>query len=229
MKISLKKVGFIALFYCIALFLKYYIVIINPEILNGTNLLVNSLLYGLGPLIGGLILIKLLKRQNDLSIFNAGLKQTILVLLIPLVLFTLLGLLNGNLDFLALKVVAIAILYAIIEEYGWRGYLQTELKDLNKYVKYIVISVLWFFWHLEFDYSVVAYLIILAGSFGMGYVADKSKSLIYVGLFHAFINIFLSAELNYIPFPQKLIIIVISAVSIILLMRFNATKIIKKN
>ena len=164
-----------------------------------------------------------------MSLFKAGKYQTILALLIPIILFTSTGLLNDKLDFFALKIVLISILYAIFEEYGWRGYLQTELQGVNRFLKYTIISVLWLGWHLEYDYTIYGFIITTVGSFGMGYVADKSKSLIYVSLFHALLNILLSAELAYIPFNQKVAIVCISALSIIYFMKFYKKKLVKNS
>ena len=215
---KIKQLLFISFFFSIAMLLKYYMVYINPSLFKSSGILLQSILCGIGPFLGGLILIKGWKRPNDLSFFKSILKQEIVTLLIPIVLFALTGLFNGTLNINASKIVLIAIFYAFLEEYGWRGYLQSELKGINTYLKYFIISILWFIWHLEFDYSIMGYLILLAGSFGMGYVADKSKSLIYVALFHAFINILATNDLQHIPFTQKLIIILISAITIIVLM-----------
>jgi len=230
MKEGTKKIGFIAIFYLIAISLKYYITIVKPDFYTNASLFFESVLVGLGPLIGGLVLVKFFKRPNTLEIFKAGYWQTILVVLIPIVLFALVGFINdGKINLYAAKVIAISILYAAFEEYGWRGYLQSELGQFKRIYKYLIISVLWYFWHLEFGFGFsinhfLVYLIILSGSIGIGYVADKSKSLIYAALFHAFMNMFLTENLNEIPSIQKLIIIGISAITIILLMRFKKEK-----
>jgi len=227
---GIKKIGFIAIFYLIAISLKYYIIIIKPDFYTDANLLFESILVGLGPLIGALVLVLFFKRPNALEIFKAGYWQTVLVVLIPIVLFALVGLINDEkVNLYAAKIIAISILYAAFEEYGWRGYLQSELGQFKRIYKYLIVSVLWYFWHLEFGFGFSmnhfsVYLIILSGSIGIGYVADKSKSLIYVALFHAFMNMFLTESLNEIPSIQKLIIISISAIAIILQMRFKRKK-----
>lgn len=204
-------------------------VYLNPDISQSSSYVLNSLLFGLGPLLGGLILIYIFKRPNGLTILNEGTIQTSIALIIPIVLFSVLGWFYGISSFFTLKIILVAIVYAVFEEYGWRGYLQSELIGINRVLKYFIISVLWFFWHLEFEYTVLAYVIILCGSVGMGYVADKSKSLVYVSLFHALLNILLTPELNFIPFYQKLISVVISVVSIIVLMKFYANKPVKNS
>lgn len=48
----------------------------------------------------------------------------------------------------------------------------------------------------------------MAGSIGIGYVADKSKSLVLPALFHAFFNILLSNNLDSISMLSKILIIV---------------------
>src|SRR5690554_7652512 len=56
--------------------------------------------------------------------------------------------------------------------------LQFELNELNKLIKYLIITVLWFVCHLNFELSfnnLIFFLTLFAGSFGIGYVADKDR------------------------------------------------------
>ncbi len=88
-------------------------------------------------------------------------------------------------------------------------------------MKYFIITILWFAWHLNFQLTVsnfVFFIILFIGSFGIGYVAEKSKSLIFVSLFHAFFNISQIELFRDIQFYQKLIIISLSASYMIMVM-----------
>ncbi len=228
---STKRITAIVLFYLIAIGLRYYITEIKPNFFNNSNLYIKILLQGIGPLLGGIFAIKFLKRPNELRLLSFGFLKTLLAISIPIVLFSLVGILNTGKPYLnAPKYVAIIMVYALFEEYGWRNYLQSELSELNKIIKYLIITVLWFIWHLNFQMTVsnlIFFLILFAGSFGIGYVADKSKSLIFVALFHAFFNISENGLLNGIELKQKLTIIIISALSIILIMKYGKRNKIK--
>ena len=139
----------------------------------------------------------------------------------PIVLFTVVGIFNIGKPYYidGPKIVFGAILYGFLEEYGWRGYLQSELKNIKKFYKYVIISVLWYVWHLELGLTInhlAHFSIILMGTIGIGYIADKTKSFILVALFHAFFNLFyLTSNLEGITSIQKIVIITISIVSII--------------
>ena len=121
-----------------------------------------------------------------------------------------------SLYFTVPKIAATFILYALFEEFGWRGYLQSELSGLRKIYKYLIITVLWFVWHLNFEISInnlSMFLLLFAGSYGIGLMADKSKSLVIAALFHSLSNLMQNQLLAEIDFSYKLIIIIISGVS----------------
>ena len=174
---------------------------------------------------GGLLLVKGFKRPNELRIFSIGIWKSVILMLIPIVLFTLVGILNvGHPYYIGgPKLIFGAILYGAFEEYGWRGYLQSELKNLNKHLKYFIIAVLWYVWHLEFGFDMQHlsfFGIILFGTYGMGVVAEKTKSLVVVALFHAFFNLFYIAKnLQGITTAQIVAIMVLSVLSILYVMK----------
>ena len=219
---KLKQFLYIFIFYAIALSLKYYAVFEHPELTLNSDKIYASLFLGLGPLIGGLVAVHVFKRKSDLSIFGNNFVASLLITLLLICLFS--GFSFYNTGIINIKIsssILFAILYSTFEEYGWRGYLQTELKPLNRILKYVVVSIFWFFWHLEFDMTLGNYFIILAGSFGLGYVADKSKSLLLVAIFHSLINLVLTSDVDSVSVSQKLISAGITAISIILYMRFG--------
>jgi membrane protease YdiL (CAAX protease family) len=188
-----------------------------------------SLASGISPLIGGLILVKGLKRPNNLTLFSIGFWETIGVVVLPIILFFVVGSFNiGEPNYAIVLAILVAIVYAVFEEYGWRGYLQSELTEISAIYKYLIVSVLWFAWHLDFGLDrshLLSYLFVLIGSMGIGYVADKSKSLLLPSLFHMFFNVLFSNTLVGVTFLQKAIILLISAISVISVMRWSLRKI----
>ncbi|MEE9348857.1 MAG: CPBP family intramembrane glutamic endopeptidase [Flavobacteriaceae bacterium] len=230
MKSQTKRIGYIAIYYFIAVAFRYYILKVRPNFFTNADVFIQILLEGIGPLLGGLLMIKVFKRKNDLSLFPIGFWTSIILVAIPILLFTLVGIINTGTPYYSLgpKIVGGAIIYGLFEEYGWRAYLQTELKDLKKIYKYLIISVLWYAWHLEFGFTLnhlMSYGFILAGTIGIGKVADVSKSLILVALFHAFFNLFyISKELEGVTNFQTIGILSISILSIIGVMVWNGRK-----
>ena len=219
-----KAILYIILYYFIAMAFKYVAVYIYPDIflVSAEEYDFTPLFLGAGPLVGGLVLVYVFNRKNDISLFKTGFVDSLSFVFLVMLIFTGFSYYNtGEINFSIAKYVLFSIIYSAFEEYGWRGYLQTELKPLNKVLKYFIISIIWFFWHLEFDITWYGYLVILLGSFGMGYVADKSKSLTYVAIFHSLVNLGLTTDMNSITQKQKLIGVCIVAVAIILNMRFG--------
>lgn len=230
---SAKRITAISIFYIIAIGLRYYITVFKPDFFINSNLYINVLLQGIGPLLGGLFVIKFLKRPNKLKLLGIGFSKTLLAISIPIVLCSLIGILNtGQPDLNAPKYVILILVYALFEEYGWRNYLQSELSELNKILKYLIITILWFVWHLNFEVSInnlIFFIILFLGSIGIGYVAEQTKSLLFAALFHAFFNISQNELFNGIELKQKLIIIGISAISAIAIMKYHKKKLSKSN
>jgi membrane protease YdiL (CAAX protease family) len=214
-----QRIKYIALFYIIAIAIRYYFVVNNPSFMAIIPVTINGLLLGISPLIAGIVLIYGFKRNLDYSLFSIGIKQTIFLVFLPVILFVTASLIETkSTNFLLPLFILSAILYGFFEEFGWRGYLHSELSNLRRVYKYIIVSVLWYIWHLDFGFDIshaLSYLYVLAGSIGIGYVADKSKSLILPALFHAFFNIILSNNLVDISMKSRLIVVFISAASII--------------
>ena len=82
-----------------------------------------------------------------------------------------------------------------MEEYGWRGYLQEELKPLKSWKKYLIIGFLWYLWHLTFltkasirdNLFFLAMMVFRSG--GIGQVAESTKSIVACACFHLIIQI----------------------------------------
>ena len=214
-----KNIKYISLFYLIALLVRYYFVKFEPAFLASVPYTIKGLLEGISPILAGSILVYGFKRKLNYSFFSIGKLNTILLIILPSFLFSLVSLIeNKSVPYTLPLLVFASILYGFFEEFGWRGYLQSELGKLPKIYKYLIISVLWYVWHLDFGVDLshlFSYIYVLAGSIGIGYVADKSKSLVLPALFHAFFNILLSNNLESISLLSKILIIVICIIIII--------------
>lgn len=186
---------------------------------------ISVLLEGSGVLIGGIITLFLLKnkRVTEISFFGTSKQKSLIMAAIPIMLLTIIGV-NNDFELNSHQYGVIAILgtlvYCIMEELGWRGYLQEELKSLNPWRKYIIIGSIWYLWHLSFlkNASIGDNLFFLTmmifGSWGIGQVAESTKSILACACFHMIIQILMFNALikNGIDGTEKLIIIGISGV-----------------
>ncbi|MFT4850005.1 MAG: membrane protease YdiL (CAAX protease family), partial [Sediminicola sp.] len=118
-------------------------------------ILTSVLLEGSGVIIGALIVLPLLKRDREIeiSLFGTSKSKSLLMAIIPILILGVIGVENEfEMDSHLYGFIAITgtLIYCIMEEYGWRGYLQEELKIVKPWLKYLIIGFIWYLWHLTF-------------------------------------------------------------------------------
>ena len=109
---------------------------------------------------------------------------------VPILLFSLWALFTKG-SFPIIYVFMIFV-YGLLEEIGWRGFLQQQLQGLPKIWNILIVGTLWFVWHLNFDLTTMnlAFLgLLFFGAWGIGVVADTTKSLLAVAAFHSLNNV----------------------------------------
>lgn len=97
---------------------------------------------------------------------------------------------KGTFSFVAVLAI---LIYGLLEEIGWRGFLQQELKPLPHFINILIVATLWFVWHLNFETTtsnVMFFGILLLGSWGIGKVADNTHSLLAISAVHSLNNFF---------------------------------------
>jgi membrane protease YdiL (CAAX protease family) len=192
---------------------------------NWIFILTTFLLSGSGVIIGAIIIIPFLKKQRktEISLFGTSKSKSLIMAVIPIIIVTIVGVKNDfEIDAHLYGFIAITgtLLYCIMEEYGWRGYLQEELKSFKAWQKYLAIGFIWYLWHLTFltNATVGDNLFFLAmiifGSWGIGQVVESTKSIIAGACFHLIIQImmFNSFIKNGIDGTEKLLILGVSVV-----------------
>jgi uncharacterized protein len=173
----------------------------------GLTILVRSMLEGIGPIAGALIIFKLFKKKSNITLLGTQPSKSLIMLSLPILLFTFFGShndLNINAHVYGFIVGLSIVLYGIFEEFGWRGYLQNELKELKPLYRTLISGILWYSWHLTFissDTTLINELkffgIILFATWGIGAVAEKTKSVAASACFHILGNIlFISTLVN---------------------------------
>jgi len=193
----------IAVFYLIALVFAYFFRYAQPEWYDTLDLpagltIVRNLLSALGPWLGAFLVTILLRPERKVSLFGSGRLPSLIMIAVPVVVFTLFGASNSdglNEYYYGLIVGLLMAVYCLFEESGWRGYLQDELRGMNPFLRYVVIGVMWYAWHLTFlgSSNLVNELIILAiligASWGIGQAVEHTKSLMVAACFHMIGNL----------------------------------------
>lgn len=152
------------------------------------------LVAGLGPFIAGVIALIVQKSISNRIAFcgNEKIKNTLIALL-PVFSFSIIGLGNSdgvNIHYYGFMYAFINVIYAFLEEFGWRRYLQNALDGVNKHWKYILIGIIWWIWHLRFETSFDLFifpLICIGGGYLLGKLADDTKSILPVVSMHTLV------------------------------------------
>lgn len=181
---------------------------------------------GAGILLAALLARRALRRQGPLPMqFFGNLPWIPLSMVaIALLLITCTGVNNSygmNPHLYGLIAASGTLMYCIMEEYGWRGYLQTEFGAMANGLKYGLVGFCWYLWHLTFltDASLGDNLFFLGmmilGSWGIGQVAESTKSILACACFHLIIQIMMFNALfrHGISVQEKTIILSVAAIS----------------
>jgi uncharacterized protein len=216
-----KGLGSIIVFYVIAILFRFLAV--KTNLLDFTdNEFIKILLRGIGPAIGALVSVKLFNIPLKLSLkgnYRNILLPFLVFWIIPVVLIgTVSYIQQGQFPFVLLSTV---LVYGLLEEIGWRGFLQEQLKDLPKLQSIIIIAVLWFIWHLNFEFTVSNMIflgVLFLGTWGIGKVYSKTYSLLAVAGFHSLNNFFR----NGLHQTELVLIVVLLAIWIVFIIRYDA-------
>ncbi len=150
----------------------------------------------LGPLIAALIIFLLQKKhKRKITFLGNDILKNIFISLTPLIVFTIFGIENSqqkNNHFYGFVFAGLNLIYGIGEEIGWRGYLQDALGPLNKNIRFFLIGMMWWAWHLRFQNSfdwTIFVLVCIGGSFLIGKFANDTQSFFCAAGLHSLIII----------------------------------------
>ncbi|WP_343694337.1 CPBP family intramembrane glutamic endopeptidase [Flavobacterium sp.] len=185
--------GAIAVYYIIAIICRF--IAVKTNLLSGvSNEYLTILLRGVGPALGALVAIKVFSLDTPLSlkgIYKTSALPFAVYWLLPAFLISgVYYVFTGKFPLLLMFTV---LVYGLLEEIGWRGFLQDQLKSLPKLTSIIIIALLWFIWHVNIglDTSGLIFLgIIFFGTWGIGKVYSKTSSLLAVAGVHSLNNFF---------------------------------------
>ena len=166
------------------------------------------LLEASGPLIATLIFTRGFKRYwNPVTFFGSSPIHATIVVFCPALAFFIAGIPNaaGISSHVYGFVVGLALtIYCVMEESLWRGFLQNRLSAMQ-----------WYFWHTSYLADRVSlvneaifFILLVAGSFGLGRLAEKTNSVFVTATFHLLINILSLNQLTKNqPTVQKTILV----------------------
>lgn len=161
---------------------------------------------GIGPCLGAIVVVLALKREFYCTITGTSVWKSAVSVLLP---FAICFFLDRGLSFTLLGF----IFYSFLEEVGWRGYLQGELKDMNPFLRVLIIGMMWFFWHISIGFnigSLIFLVILLFGTWGIGCIARDTKSLVACACFHTLVNFSNQSGISFSPIVIALYVLVIA-------------------
>ena len=178
-----------------------------------------GLVPALGLFIGSLLLRQRIDKKET-SIAGINLSYSVVIISIPILCLTIFGVENNfgiQMNLFGAFIGVFTMIYAFLEEYGWRGYLQEELMPkFNKWIAYAIIGITWYIWHWYFlregnDAKLIMIPILIAASIGIGEIAKSTKSILICTALHGIVNILLIYSIisNQLSSLQKVIILVI--------------------
>lgn len=208
MQLSVYKrihIGAIATFYLIALSLRLIILAVGHKYPTLEGNYAFQLSTGLGPIVGAFIAMAIFKRQTAYTITGKSIWKSVVTILVPCLVFGIIG----GLDMAVLCLLAFT--YGLLEEYGWRGFLQYELRHLPMWQYVLIITIMWFLWHLDLHQRNLLpfFLLLLFASWGIGKVATDTHSLLFCSAFHGIVNFSKHGLLSNTPFLIAFICIII--------------------
>lgn len=156
------------------------------------------LVAGLGPTLGAAAVFLLFKYRSRMSLGGTNLALGLGMIVVPALVMAGMGIANPfgiEPHLFGLHMGIWIALYAILEEIGWRGYLQDEFADRPPFVKYAIVGIFWYAWHLpqlganSIGSEVFTIFVMILASAGIGFVADRTRSVLAAAAFHIIGNI----------------------------------------
>ncbi|WP_407354521.1 CPBP family intramembrane glutamic endopeptidase [Luteimonas sp. R10] len=179
-----------------------------------------AVLEGIGVLIAAAILTRGFRRFWRPATYLGDAPAHALVLWgIPVAVFGALGINNDNgVDphLFGLALGATISVYCLLEETGWRGFLQNATTPLSRWKRYLVVGSIWYVWHLSFldaqsslASQVEFLLILIVASYLLGSLVEKTNSVLVAASFHFVFNFLAFNQIGGVSDPggRKLLLV----------------------
>lgn len=188
------------------------------------------LVAGMGPTLGVLAVWLVFRRRPTLTFGGTNRTLAVLMIAVLAVVLAIRGVPNPfglEPHLFGLHLGGWIALYALLEEIGWRGYLQGEFGSYRALARYAVVGLFWYAWHLSWLTNAslageaITLVLMIAASIGIGFVADRTRSIIAAAAFHILGNVMgLTTDFRtLIPPHDRMIIASLCLAILILLLR----------
>ena len=191
---------------------------------------------GIGPAIGFVVVYYLLKSKvnRKLSFWGNNKWYSFLAITIIPASLCIAGVENSeslNKHYFGFLTGIMLIMYALGEEFGWRGYLQQALEPIKLPYRIFLIAILWYVWHLNFlvpeitlKSHIIHFAFLLLGSWGLLKISESTSSILFVAAVHLAFNILSDVSLSG---QVKILIVLFAAIVwtvLIFLLNKNGSK-----
>ena len=196
------------------------------------NTLIKMLLEGVFVAVFAFVALRLLPAEKRQAVSLLGRSPNLAIAASLLVVGVYISMTYEALELKPLLFLSISsFLYAVFEEYGWRGYLFAELQDKAVWLQILLPAVLWFVWHLSFlqTSSLAAngqfFAICLLASWGLWGVVKSTRSVLLAASLHFAFGAVLTNQIlkGYWQSPMHWVFLVAAFVIVL-----GAVKIIEK-
>lgn len=165
---------------------------------NSAGSMYRHLIAGAGPALGVLAVLLIFRHRPSRTFAGSNSRFAAVAITVPAVVLALRGIANPfgmNPHLFGLHMGVWIAAYAVLEEIGWRGYLQGEFADHSPLARYVIVGLFWYAWHLSWVTNasiggeVAGALILIVAAIGIGFVADRTRSILAAAAFHVIGNI----------------------------------------
>lgn len=160
---------------------------------QGALAMYRHLVAGAGPALGAATVWIVFRYRSHITLGGTNFAIGLAMIVVPAVVMGINGIPNGfgvEPHLFGVHMGVWIALYAILEELGWRGYLQDEFRDRPALLKYAIVGLFWYAWHLSWlngnpigsELFTIGFMIV--ASAGIGFVADRTGSVLAAAAFH---------------------------------------------
>ncbi len=151
--------------------------------------------HGIALLVTTIIGYLFFKTKRETTLLGNNKIKSIIFPVIVLIAYSIVGISNKygiNQNLWGLFFVSMTLVYDIMEESFWRGYLNDLIKPKYLVIKYIVTGILWSFWHLllfenfnQWGGFHIYLLLSVIVSFIIGFATTRTNSILVAASIHA--------------------------------------------
>ena len=148
--------------------------------------------------------------------------HSVITFLTPIFVFTILGVNNSkgvDPHLFGLVLSASVAIYCLLEETGWRGFLQNATTSIPRTARYLGVGLIWYLWHLSFIGNEISLLeqikfiaILIGASYLLGSLVEKTNSVLLAASFHFCFDFIAFSQIGGVDETQGKRLLLIAAI-----------------